>query len=71
MRPAQLGYQNGLGGSGGKEVKKQRGLGLNPLVGFQVIIEGDTIGLQIKNCASIVSYKERLIVFLCLFGKVQ
>jgi hypothetical protein len=46
MRPAQLGYQNGLGGSGGKEVKKQRGLGLNPLVGFQVIIEGDTIGLQ-------------------------
>ena len=38
MRTPQLANQNGLAGSGGKEVKK-RGLGLNPLAGFEVTTE--------------------------------
>jgi hypothetical protein len=39
MRPAKLENQNGLAGSGGKEVK-QRGLGLNPLAGFELTTIG-------------------------------
>jgi hypothetical protein len=39
MRPAQLENQNGLAGSGGEEVK-QRGLGLYPLVGFDLTTIG-------------------------------
>jgi hypothetical protein len=34
----QLENQNGLAGSGGKETK-HRGLGLNPLAGFEVTTE--------------------------------
>jgi hypothetical protein len=39
VRTAQLENQNGLAGSGGKEVK-ERGLGLNPLAGFDLTTIG-------------------------------
>jgi hypothetical protein len=38
MRTAELAHQNGLAGSGVKEVK-ERGLGLYPLAGFEVTTE--------------------------------
>ena len=38
MRPAQMANQNGLAGSGGKEVE-EHGLGLVPLAGFEVTTE--------------------------------
>ena len=39
MPAAELANQNGLAGSGGKEVK-ERGLGLNPLAGFDMTTIG-------------------------------
>lgn len=39
MRPTELADKNGLAGSGGKEVK-ERGLGLDPLAGFDLTTIG-------------------------------
>jgi hypothetical protein len=65
MRTAQLAHQNGLAGSGGKEVK-ERGLGLVPLAGFDLTTIGrfssDHRGFQIGQQLRLVN---RLQPFYC------